>query len=261
VTGIHRSAAEGFSAGAGTYARGRPDYPAELDAWLWTDLAMGPGSVALDLGAGTGKFLPRIVATGASALAVDPVPAMLAQLRARFPDVDAREGSAERLPLDDGSVDAVVCAQSFHWFASASSLAEIHRVLRPGGALGLVWNVRDERVPWVAALTRILDPHEGDAPRYRTQAWRRCFPAAGFGPLVERLFPNAHRGTPDEVIVDRALSVSFIAALPQDERDRVAAQVRALIAATPELVGKGEVVFSYETATYACRRLSQAGEA
>src|SRR5215472_14923085 len=121
---IHRMAAAGFGAKADAYARGRPDYPPEVEAWLREDLALGAGKKALDLGSGTGKFLPRLLATGAAVIAVEPVAAMRAQLTQHNPDVEAREGSAEQIPLDDGSVDAIVCAQSFHWFANTGALPE-----------------------------------------------------------------------------------------------------------------------------------------
>lgn len=253
---IHRSAAEGFSAGAGAYARGRPEYPPAVGAWLRDELRLGPGSVAVDLGAGTGKFTRLLHATGATAIAVEPVPAMRAELRARLPGVDAREGSAEAMPLGDAGADAVVCAQSFHWFANSKAVAEIRRVLKPGGTLGLVWNVRAEEVPWVAALTRIMEPYEGDAPRYRTNAWRRCFPSPGFGPLAERHFPNHHVGAPEDVVVARTLSVSFIAALPASEKAGVAARVRELVVRTPELAGRSEVAFPYDTAVFWSRAVT-----
>ena len=249
---IHRMAAAGFGAKADAYARGRPDYPPEVEAWLRDDLALGAGKKALDLGSGTGKFLPRLLATGAAVIAVEPVAAMRAQLTRHNPDVEAREGSAEQIPLDDGAVDAIVCAQSFHWFANTGALAEIRRVLKPGGVLGLIWNVRDQRVAWVAALTRIMAPDEAGIPRYDHQEWRKVFPAEGFGPLRERHFPHAHSGPAQQVIIDRVLSVSFIAALPPMEQARVAQQVHALIAATPELAGKAEVTFPYDTAAFSC---------
>ncbi|PWC35942.1 class I SAM-dependent methyltransferase [Azospirillum sp. TSO35-2] len=255
MTDIHHSAAEGFASGASTYAHGRPDYPAEVASWLVDDLGLGEGKIALDLGAGTGKFTPYLSRTGATVVAVEPVGAMLDQLVRHNPGVEAKPGSATAIPLADGTVDAVVCAQAFHWFANRDALAEIRRVLKPGGVLGLIWNVRDERVGWVAALTGIMTPYEGDAPRYHSGAWRRLFPADGFGPLQERRFSHGHRGTPERVIVDRTLSVSFIAALPAAERERVAETVRAMIAATPELAGRDEVTFPYETAAFFCRRL------
>ncbi len=250
---VHAAAAAGFGAEATAYVSGRPDYPAGVAEWLTADLGLAAGTRVLDLGSGTGKFLPYLRASGADVVAVEPVAAMRARLARANPDVVALEGTAEDIPLAAGSVDAVVCAQSFHWFVTANALVEIARVLRPGGRLGLIWNVRDERVPWVAALSAITDPYEGGAPRYRTGAWRRAFPAPGFGPLSERRFPHVHRGSPEAVIVDRTLSVSFIAALPEAERAPVLEAVRRLIARTPEL-GRGTVAFPYETMAFRCTR-------
>ena len=151
-------------------------------------------------------------------------------------------------------MDAVVCAQAFHGFACEAALAETHRVPKPGGRLGLVWNVRDDSVPWVAALSAIVDAHEDDTPRSRTQAWRAVFPAPGFDPFDERRFPHGHTGTPEDVIVGRARSVSFIAALPSDGQAAVASQVRDLIARTPELAGRQSVTYPYETVAFTCTR-------
>jgi SAM-dependent methyltransferase len=148
----------------------------------------------------------------------------------------------------------VVCAQCFHWFATPEALHEIHRVLKPGSALGLIWNVRDNNVDWVAALTRIMKRFEGDAPRYHSQKWRAQFPADGFGPLREQLFPNLHTGDPERVIVDRILSVSFMAALPPEEQERVKAEIREVIATSPELAGRPKVTFPYETLAVVCNK-------
>ena len=252
---VHHAAATGFGAAAAAYQEARPDYPAALGDWLSDELGLGPGRVALDLGAGTGRFTPLLRATGARLVAVEPVPAMRAELVAAHPDVEALAGGAELLPLADASVDAIVCAQSFHWFARAAALAEMRRVLKPGGALGLVWNVRDARVAWVAALTKILDRHQGDAPRHESGRWRDVFPFPGFTPFSERRFAHEHVGAAERVIVERAMSVSFIAALPADEQARVADEVRALIAATPSLAGRATVAFPYVTHAHACRRV------
>jgi SAM-dependent methyltransferase len=252
---IHRSAAEGFGAAAVTYAEGRPEYPSEIEDWLRNDLGLEEGKTALDLGAGTGKFTVSLLATGATVIAVEPIAAMLNQLTGQHPEIEAKAGSAEHIPLADASVDAVVCAQSFHWFATAETLREIHRVLKPGGALGLIWNVRDESVEWVAALTRIMKPFKGDTPQFESQKWRGAFPAAGFSPLRERWFSNKHAGPTEQVIVDRILSVSFIAALPRDEQERVRSQIRELIATSPELAGKARVTFPYKTAAFVCTKL------
>lgn len=255
---LHRAAAEGFAVDAERYARGRPEYPPAVDAWLRDELGLRADRQVLELGAGTGKFTSKLSNTGAAVIAVEPVDAMRAQFAVYCSNVSLLDGTAEAIPAADASVDAVVCAQSFHWFANEASLREIHRVLKPGGVLGLLWNVRDESVPWVAELTEILEFYSGDAPRYWTQGWRRVFEtkvARGFSPFQERRFPHVHVGPVRQVIVDRTLSVSFIAALPHRDQEQVTAQVHALIARTSELASNGEVSFPYETAIFWCDKL------
>jgi SAM-dependent methyltransferase len=251
---VHQAAVEGYGQGAQIYARGRPGFPPQALEWLRQDLRLEPGKLALEIGAGTGKFTKLLTQTGADVVAVEPVAAMLAQLAAEQPLVRTLRATAQELPIASASVDAVICAQSFHWFASVQSLAEIHRVLKPGGTLGLIWNVRDQSVGWVAELTRIMAPFEGDAPRYDHGEWRAVFPAPGFGLLLERSFPHAHIGSPEQVIADRIASVSFIAALDEASRSAVLDEVRALIAATPALAGHGSVAMPYVTRAYWCHR-------
>jgi SAM-dependent methyltransferase len=253
---VHLSADAGFGRGAESYSRGRPDYPAATLDWLRFDLGLMPGMTVVELGAGTGKFTRTLVKTGAKAVAIDPVGEMLEVLRRELPAIHAVQATAQKLPLPDASADAVICAQSFHWFASADALTEIRRVLVPGGMLGLIWNVRDQSVGWVAELTRIMEPYEGDAPRYDHGEWRRVFPAPGFGELRERAIPHAHIGPPEQVILDRVASVSFIAALDDATRARVLDEVRALIDSTPALAAHREVSFPYVTHAYWCRALT-----
>ena len=256
MTEIHQTASAGFGAQADAYVRGRPDYPQEVTTWLERKLDLGPGKTALDLGAGTGKFTRRLLETGATVIAVEPVAAMRAQLHAVLPQVEVREGSAEALPLADASVDAVVCAQAFHWFATPAALKEMHRVLKLGGALGLIWNIRDESVDWVARLTQVMARYEGDTPRYQSQQWREPFASSLFSPLEETIFPYVHVGPAEQVIVDRVRSVSFIAALPPDEHQRVVDELRQIIAHTPALAGQPTVTFPYRTMAFSCRKLS-----
>jgi SAM-dependent methyltransferase len=158
------------------------------------------------------------------------------------------------LPVADGSVDAVICATAFHWFATPQVLAEFRRVLRPGGMLGLIWNVRDSDIPWVRRLAEITDRYQDDAPRQKSQAWRDVFPAPGFSPLRETVMRYDHVGAPEDVIIGRLLSTSFIAALPDERRAALVDEVRATIAATPELVGRDTVAFPYLTKAYTCSR-------
>ena len=252
---VHPSAAQGFAAAAGAYVRGRPSYPEALSRWLTGALALGPGSACVDLGAGTGKFTRLLARTGAAVTAVEPVAEMRRELAAALPGVTALEGAAEALPLADASVDAVVCAQAFHWFANDRALEEIHRVLRPGGRLGLVWNVRDESVDWVAELTAIMAPYEGSTPRFRSGRWRLPFDGRLFTALEETVFPHRHEGSPGAVIVDRTLSVSFIAALPEPARAEVERRLQALIAGHPDLRGRDTIAAPYHTQAYRCFKI------
>lgn len=144
-----------FGVASAAYDAGRPEYPAASVEFLLAPLD-GVPTVA-DVGAGTGKLLRSILRVReAEAVAVDPDAAMLQKLAERTPGVDTRVGTAEHLPLDDASVDAVVLGQAWHWVDPVAGSREIGRVLRPGGVLGLIWNVRDERVAWVHELTHIL---------------------------------------------------------------------------------------------------------
>jgi SAM-dependent methyltransferase len=247
---VHHSAATGYKTAADTYVRGRPDYPPPVADWLTATLGLNADTSVVDLGAGTGKFTARLVATGAQVIAVEPVPQMLEKLSEAFPGVLAVNGTATDLPLPDASVDVVVCAQAFHWFASTEALTEIARVLKPGGRLGLVWNLRDTRVSWVPKLDAIVNALEGDTPRFYTGAWRRAFPHPAFGPLHMQQFSLGHTGSPEDVIFNRVRSTSFVSALPAAGRSKVDEQMRDLIAAEPELRGREVVTVPYVTEAF-----------
>lgn len=160
---VHDAAQTGYSSQAQTYTQGRPTYPEALSSWLRQKLAIDQQTRVLDLGAGTGKFTSLLKPLTDRLVAVEPIEAMRGEFSKSLPDVEVLAGTAQAIPLPALSVDVVLCAQAFHWFADAQALAEIHRVLTPGGRLGLVWNVRDESVDWVAAITRIITPYEGNA--------------------------------------------------------------------------------------------------
>ncbi len=247
MTEVHHAARSGFSRASSAYVSGRPGYPKEIDGWLRDSLGMGPNKRVVDLGAGTGKFTAHLVRTGADVVAVEPVRPMLDELRRCHPSVCAKEGSATRIPFDDESADAVFCAQAFHWFASTETLDEIRRVLKPGGILGLIWNIRDETCDWVAALSRIMSPYEGDTPRFHEGQWRSVFPADGFAELQEAQFEHAHRGPFETVVVDRIMSVSFIASLSLNKREEVDRQIRRLVNSYPDLSDQTDVIFPYRT--------------
>jgi SAM-dependent methyltransferase len=146
---IHPSAAQGFAAAAEAYVRGRPSYPEALSGWLTGALALGPGSACVDLGAGTGKFTRLLARTGAAVTAVEPVAEMRRELAAALPEVTALEGAAEALPLADASVDAVVCAQAFHWFANDRALERSTGC--SGRGAGSAWSGTCGTSPWTGS--------------------------------------------------------------------------------------------------------------
>ena len=255
---VNPTAQAGFGREADRYARSRPNYPDALLEWLADSLGLGRGSIVLDLGAGTGKFTRLLIRCGACVIAAEPVAAMRAQLAAQLPGVTTLAATAQALPLAAGSIDAVVCAQAFHWFATPAAVTEIHRVLRPGGRLGLIWNVRDERVDWVHAITQLITPHEGEVPRYYSGTWRGAFRDGLFSDPELAVFPYVHGGDPESVIIERFASVSFIAAMDAPQKAQILAQLRGLIATHPALRGKHLVEFPYQTHAYCCRRLDPA---
>lgn len=146
-----------FRSVAEVYDRARPAYPTEAAEWL---VGSREPAVVVELGAGTGKLTEALLAAGHQVVATDPLTEMLGRLRRRAPAARAVAATAEAIPLPSRYADVVVCAQSFHWFDHAVALPEIARVLRPGGALAMVWNTRDEGIPWVRRLSRLIDPSD-----------------------------------------------------------------------------------------------------
>ncbi len=144
--------ARSFGGVADAYDRGRPTYPREAAIWLTSDKPL----TVLELGAGTGKLTEQLVALGHEVHATEPDPKMLDILAKNLPYVRISQSSAEEIPSGDSSYDVVVSAQAFHWFDHDKALPEIARVLRPRGRLSLVWNQRDERIPWVKRLGKLI---------------------------------------------------------------------------------------------------------
>ena len=244
---VHPAAAIGFQRAADAYDRGRPGFPGGAVAFLARELALGGSTTLLELGAGTGK-LTRLLSKAAAPriLAVEPVAAMRERL-VGIPGVTPLDAVAEALPLGPRDAEAAVAAQAFHWFDGDRALAELARVLPSGAPLALVWNVRDESVPWVTRFTDVIEPYRGDTPSYRSMRWREAFERTDtFAAPTRTVFPYAAPTTPDGV-VDRALSISFIASLPPPERAQVAARVR-------DLVPPGHTAFPYRTEVWLSRR-------
>jgi len=247
---IHPAAAQGFSRASGAYERGRPDYPEAALDLLAAQAGLRSGARVLDLGAGTGKLTRQLLGRGARPLALEPLLAMARACLAAAPGVPVVQARAEALPLADGSCELVVAAQACHWFDAPRALAEAARVLRPGAALALIWNTRDESVPWVARFSEVVHWHRRDVPRYVQDGELEATVAASgrFGPVARHAVPHAQPLT-RALLVDRAASISYVAALDERERGRVLDAVRSLAAGLPE-----EFELPYRTDVYLARR-------
>jgi SAM-dependent methyltransferase len=231
--------ASSFGAAAAAYERGRPPYPPEAVDWLLPESAWR----VLDLGAGTGKLTRQLRDRGLDVIAVEPSERMREQLARAVPGVPVHAGSAEEIPLPAHSVDAVLVAQAWHWVDRSRAVPEVARVLVPGGRLGQVWNIRDERVDWVAELGRILhDP--GD---HRRQD--RGIIGPPFGPVERCDVGWTHRLSRDGLI-DLAASRSYVITMPDRERAAVLAGVARLADAQLGVNGAGELVLPYVTECY-----------
>ena len=216
-------AALAFDAAATEYERARPTYPPEvIDA-----LGLRAGARVCDLAAGTGKLTRLLAQRGLDVVAVEPVAGMRAQLAEVLPDVDVLEGTAESIPLPDEAVDAVTVAQAFHWFRFDAALAEIARVLRPGGVLAIVFNERDERVPWVREWNDRLEWHGRRIAYYQRTDWTEVLRGGGFGD-VSKLDVEWVQPMTRELLAARVRSVSYIAEQPDDVQQQHVESVLAL---------------------------------
>ena len=230
-----------FAAVADAYERARPGYPEAAVRWLVGD---EPTDV-VDLGAGTGKLTRVLVGLGHRVTAIEPLAEMRAELEAAVPGVTALAGTAEALPLPDGSADVVTCGQAFHWFDHTRSLPEIARVLRPRGRLALVWNSRDDSDPWVARLSAIIGNETVD------ESDLVPVHASGlFGPVETARFDFAHV-LDREGLLDLILSRSYCAKLPPGDREPI---LRATGALYDETAGPEGVRIAYLTECFRSRK-------
>jgi SAM-dependent methyltransferase len=232
-----------FGAVAADYAALRPGYPADVVAFLLGDRPLR----VLDLGAGTGLLTEALLAAGHEVVAVDPSPGMLDQLRARLPRVEAAVGGAEAIPLPDADVDAVVAGQAAHWFDPVPATAELRRVLRPGGVVGFVWNTRDERVPWVAALGRLLaaETRDHEADHGVVDRFAAELPAdvtVADSAVVQRVTP--------EQVVRGIATRSYVATMDDTRRAEFLGRVGALLAEHPDTWDSDLLDLPYVTRAY-----------
>jgi SAM-dependent methyltransferase len=239
-----------FGSHAADYAEHRPDYPADGIRWALSG-ATRPVRRVLDLAAGTGKLAGGLLALGLEVIAVEPDGSMLAELSRRVPRASALAGTAERIPLARGTVDAVLAGQAFHWFDGERALTEIARVLRPGGVLGALWNESDVRVDWVVEL---------DGLGRTSASWNRRYnedliahPA--FDPFEKAVFDHTQRRTADSLTATIGTH-SHTLVISAAERAELLDRVRRYLRERPE-TAHGEFDLPIRTTVIRARRRDQ----
>ncbi|MEV6368621.1 class I SAM-dependent methyltransferase [Micromonospora musae] len=245
---VDHTQALSFGAAAAEYDRFRPRYPEAALRWALAGVAAVPARV-VDLGAGTGILTRGVLTLGHEVIPVEPDPGMRARLDAATPGTTALAGSAEAVPLPDGTADAVLVGQAYHWFDRERAHAELARLLRPGGTFAPIWNTRDERVGWVAELGRIA--HLGDSSGNVAEKYVDFGPE--FQPIEAGEFEHTTTLTPDDVFA-LIRTRSYWLTASAEERQRVERGVRELLATHPDLAGRATVELPYRTVVLRARR-------
>lgn len=237
------------------YVRFRPGYPDAVLDVLAAGCGLAPGATVADLGAGTGQLTRLLVARGCRVYAVEPNDAMraaLAKAFGRVRSVEAVAGRAEATGLPDASVDVVTAAQAFHWFDVPAARSECRRILRPGGGVALVWNIRDvEASPFMREYEALVQEYSIDRDASRRVHGRPEDVAAffgGSGPTLRKL-PNA-QVFDFEGLKGRLLSSSYAPAAGHPRHEPMLAALRALFGAHAE---NGTVRFAYATEVWCAR--------
>lgn len=236
-----------FELVADLYERVRPGYPPEAVRWIAERLDLRGGRIVLDLGAGTGKLTRALVETGAEVVAVEPGDAMRAELERVLPEVRTLRGSAESIPLPDGSVDAITVGQAFHWFRFDEALRELHRVLRSSGGVALTWNGRDPESRLQAEIKELLEPFVPSGRAHAQDTSRHLAESPLFHSFEQGTFRFVEELDADG-LVGRIASISFVAGSTPEKRAELEHKLRALAARSG-----GVVEFPYVTDVYISR--------
>jgi SAM-dependent methyltransferase len=222
--------AAGFADVAGAYERGRPDDAPAVVGAIAAELKIPPGAPVLDLAAGTGKLTRALLEAGLDVVAVEPQASLREVLAANVPAERARDGVAEAIPLPDASVAAVTVADAFHWFDHSAALREIRRVLRPGGGLAVLATAPDwGDLPWADEVGTLMAGLRPEHPHFDGPPWQEAVRAAGgWTEPREVRVTTSQPASPDRVL-DYLASISWVAAIPADERAETLRRARTVI--------------------------------
>lgn len=226
---LHPLAAQ-FSEVADAYERGRPEYAPAVVGALAAELGLERGDPVLDLAAGTGKLSAALLAAGFDVIAVEPQGSLRAVLASKLGEGRVREGLAEDIPLKDSSMAAVTVADGFHWFDHGLALREISRVLQPGGGLAVLNSIPDwEGASWADELGTLVAGTRPKHPHFDGPPWEDSVRAASGWMEPREVRVSTSGPAVPERIVDHMSSISWIAGMPSDERERVMGRMRTLI--------------------------------
>ncbi len=248
---LRRKRAASFGEVATDYERSRPGYPEEAARWVAGDRPVE----VLDVAAGTGKLTVQLHDLGHSVVALEPSAKMLDQLQRRRGGIAAVNGPAEALPFGPRSFDTITVAQAFHWFDHAVATAEFARVLRPGGRVGLLWNLRDESVHWVAELSRLIGSGSERSQGHHDEGSYDPFASSQhFGPLTNRTF-RFEQPLDRDVLTGLVRSRSYVATLSEEEQKHVFERVVRLCEEHPALAGRSRFPMPYRTVVFCAERI------
>ncbi|KAF9013859.1 S-adenosyl-L-methionine-dependent methyltransferase [Cyathus striatus] len=263
---VHATAQKGFGAGTNDlYDRARPSYQPQALSFIRNAVKAAPPFNVVEIGAGTGIFTRALLSHSEWSDAVKQLQAFEPSegMRTVFSNtvnddrVKVAEGTFAHTTVESGWADLIIIAQAFHWCPDYNlASAEFSRILKPNGLVAFIWNLEDrEAADWIAQLRDRIERHEGGTPQFRLGLWRQTFDTPNykqyFEPPKEQIWEYQLEGN-KSIVVDRACSKSYIAILPEDEREQVKQDVAAIIDRSDgrKWIDESKGLFEYPYKTY-----------